>query len=121
MPERTTNVDFVAKGGAPGEWKMVLVEGPWRGSIDDQLHRVQERMFGCIDAALDGQLAERFPESRGGRVTVQLDCYNVPRDEVEAFFQRFSSGVFFVGDYRQALAASEFVQGIGFEVNFERP
>lgn len=118
--ERTTVVDFVAKGESPDEWKMVLVEeGPWIGSTDDQLRRVQERMYGCIDAVLDGQLAESFPESKGKRVIVQLDCYNVPRAEVEVFFQRFSSGVLSLEDYRQALGNSEFVQSIGFEISFD--
>lgn len=118
--ERTTIVDFVAKGDMPNEWKMVLVEeGPWAGSIDDQLRRVQQRMYGCIDAALDGQLAENFPDSKGKRVIVQLDCYNVPRAEVEDFFQRFSSGVFSLEDYRQALEQNEFVQDIGFGISFD--
>lgn len=118
--ERTTVVDFVAKGESPDEWKMVLVEeGPWAGSADDQLRRIQERMYGCIDAALDGQLAESFPESKGKRIVVQLDCYNVPRVEVEAFFQSFSSGVLSLEDYRQALGNSEFVQSISFEISFD--
>lgn len=119
MNESTT-VDFVAKGDSPDEWRMVLVEeGPWSSSIDEQLHRIQERMYGCIDAALDGQLAESFPESKGKRVIVQLDCYNVPRDKVEEFFQRFSSGVFELEDYRQALEDNEFVRDMGFEISFD--
>lgn len=118
--ERTTIVDFVARGDTPNEWKMVLVEeGPWADSIDDQLRRLQERMYGCIDAALDGQLAESFPESKGKRVIVHLDCYNVPRAEVEDFFRRFSSGVLSLEDYRQALEHNEFVQGIGFGISFD--
>jgi hypothetical protein len=118
--ERTTIVDFVARGNSPDEWKLVLVEeGPWVGSIDDQLRRVQERMYGCIDAALDGQLAVSFPESKGKRIIVQLDCYNVPRVEVEDFFKRFSAGVFSLEDYRKALEHNEFVQGISFDISFD--
>lgn len=120
MSESTTVVDFVTKGDLPNEWKMVLVEeGPWSGSIDSQLRRIQERMYGCIDAALDGQLAEKFPESNGKRVIVQLDCYNVPRVEVEDFFQRFSSGVFELDDYRKALERNEFILDIGFKISFD--
>lgn len=118
--ESTTIVDFVAKGRAPNEWKMVLVEeGPWSGSIEDQLRRIQERMYGCIDAALDGQLAGNFPESKGKRVVIQLDCYNVPKAEVEDFFHSFSAGALVQADYRRALEQNEFVQDIGFEINFD--
>jgi len=99
---------------------MVLVEeGPWTGSIDDQLRRVQERLYGCVDAALDGQLAEKFPESSGKRIIIQLDCYNLPKAEVDEFFDRFSKGVFAVPDYRNALKKSQLVEGISFEVTFD--
>lgn len=116
----TTIVDFVAKGDSPDEWKMVLVEeGPWFGPDDEHLHQIQQRMYGCIDAALDGQLAEDFPESKGLVIVVQLDCYNVPRPEVEIFFQRFSSGIFLVDDYKRALENNQYVRNIRFEINFE--
>lgn len=118
--ERTSVVDFIAKGKSPNEWKMVLVEeGPWAGPIDDQLRRIQGRIYDCIDAALDGQLMEKFPESKGKRVVIQLDCYNVPKAEVKEFFQHFSAGVFAVDDYRKALEESQFVQDISFEINFD--
>lgn len=120
MTERTTVVDFVAAGDSRDAWRLVLVEeGPWVGSTDSQLRRIQQRMYGCIDAALDGQLADRFPESKGCRAIVRLDCYDVPRDEVEAFFQRFSSGVLSLDGYRQALENSAFVRSIEFEISFD--
>lgn len=118
--ERTTVVDFVAKGATPDEWKMVLVEeGPWIGSIDTQLGRVQDRLYGAIDAALDGQLAERFPESSGKKIIIQLDGYNLPKAEVAEFFDRFSKGVLSKPDYQQALQNNRFIRGIAFQVNFE--
>jgi hypothetical protein len=118
--EKTTVVDFVAKGATPDEWKMVLVEeGPWRGPVEDQLRRVQERLYGCLDAALEGQLAEKFPESSGKKIIIQLDCYNLPRGEVAEFFDKFSTGVLAVPDYLKALKESQFVRGISFELNFE--
>lgn len=115
-----TIVDFVAKGDAPDEWKLVLVEeGPWTGPIEDQLRRVQDRLYGSIDAALDGQLAEKFPESRGKKIVIQLDSYNLPRAEVAEFFDRFSKGVLSTADYQQALQGNAFVKDISFRLNFE--
>lgn len=118
--ESTTVVDFIARGDSPGEWRMVLVEeGPWSSSIEAQLRRVQNRLYECVDAALDGQLAEKFPESSGQKIVIQLDCYNLPKEEVSEFFGKFSKGVFSTDDYREALEQSEFVKGISFEVNFD--
>ena len=99
---------------------MVIVEeGPWRDAVEVQLGRVQDRLYGCIDAALDGQLASKYPESQGKKIVIQLDCYNLPRDEVAEFFERFSSGVLETASYRVALNKSRFVRGISFELNFE--
>ena len=120
MKEQVTVVDFVAKGDTDNEWRMVLVEeGPWTGSIDDNLRRLQDRLYGTIDAALDGKLAEKFPESKGKKLVIQLDGYNLPKAEVSEFFDGFSKGVFSIADYRRALKSNQFVNGITFELNFE--
>lgn len=117
--ERATVIDFVAEGDSPDEWKMVLVEeGPWNGPLEAELRRLQGRMYGCLDAALDGQLADVFPKSLGRRVVIQLDCYDLPRADVEAFFQRFTGGILATEDYRQALQKNEFVRSIGFAISF---
>jgi hypothetical protein len=111
-------VDFVTRG--EGEWKMVLVEqGPWRGPVDEQLRRIQDRLYGCLDAVLDGQLAAKFPESLNKRIVIRLDCYDVPKEEVATFFDKFAKGVFGIRDYRHALDVSQFVSEFAFEVNFD--
>lgn len=119
MPHVT--VDFIAKGISPNQWAMVLVEeGPWpKGDLENQLRRVQDRLYGCIDAAIDGQLAEQSPESKGKTVTVRLDCYNVPQAEVKEFFERFSKQVLLLPDYREALKNSPFLASLSFEVTFD--
>jgi hypothetical protein len=119
--EHTTVVDFVARGRSEEEWELVLVEeGPWSKDIlEDQLKRVQGRLYGSVDAALDGQVADRFPESLGKKIVIQLDCYNLPRAEVEEFFARFSKGALQGPDYQKALRNSKFVRGIQLRVKFE--
>jgi hypothetical protein len=109
-------VDFIAFDDDRDACLMVLVEeGPWIGALEDHLHRLQERIYGCLDAALDGQLAEQFPDSRGKIVVVQIDCYDVPREAVDAFVQRFASGVGLLGQYSPE--GSPFVRKFLFEVN----
>lgn len=118
--ERTTVVDFVAHGDTPDEWKMVLVEqGPWTGPVEAQLGRLQDRLYGTVDAALDGKLAEKFPDSKGKKVVIELHGYNLPQPEVAEFFARFSEGVFSTPDYRAALKRNDFVRDVSFRVTFE--
>jgi hypothetical protein len=120
MTGKTVVVDFVAKGTTSDEWRMVLVEsGPWSGPVSDHLKTLQNRLYDCIDAALDGQLAEKFPESKGKRLVVQVDCYNIARDPVESFFDEFSKRVFAVGDYKDATANNPYVSGIVFAITFD--
>jgi hypothetical protein len=117
---KDTTVDFIARGSSPDEWKMVLVEsGPWSEEIASHLRCLQDRLYGCIDAALDGQLAEKFPESLGKNIVIQLDCYNLPRHEVQEFFKRFADGVLSVADYKEAIAKNRFVRQISFEITFD--
>ena len=120
MAERETLVDFVARGDTPDEWQMVLVEeGPWNESVENELRRIQDRLYGAIDAAVEGRLAEQFPDSLGKRIVIQLDCYDGPANEVAEFFDRFSSGVLETEDYKKALSGNRFVSGIAFRSNFQ--
>lgn len=117
----SVTVDFVARGEDPQTWKLVLVEqGPWsEAEIQAQLRRVQERLYNCLDAALDGQVATRFPESLGGQITIRLDGYGLPEEEVRSFFEAFAKQVLQLPDYASALASTQNVGGIDFELSLE--
>lgn len=117
---KETVVDFVVGGATSDEWRLVLVEEePWLDPIDVELRRIQDRLYDCLDVILDGHLTERFPEALGKRVVVQLDCYDLRREKVEAFFESFASSVFLQGDYRLALERQKYVQDISFAIDFD--
>ena len=98
---------------------MVLVEeGPW-SDVDAELRRLQSRLYGCLDAALDGGLAAKFPETKGKSVLIRLDGYNLPSLEIREFFERFSHGVIKLPEYAKALTKREHVASIDFELNLE--
>jgi hypothetical protein len=118
----SVTVDFVARSEDPNNWNLVLVEqGPWpKDQVDVQLRRVQGRLYDCIDAAVDGQVAAKFPESFGKSITIRLDGYDLPENEVRTFFNAFAAQVLALPDYSAALAASAHVTGITFEVKLRR-
>ena len=108
-------VDFITRD----PWQMVLVEeGPWE-DIPTNLRRLQERLYTCIDAAIDGRLAELYPDSLGAEVVIRLDGYDLPMPDSREFFERFSSGVLELPDYKAALEASANVSGLQFVAHFE--
>lgn len=111
-------VNFVAFDDERDACLMVLVEeGPWYDAVHEHLTQLQERLYGCLDATLDGQLAEKFPKSKGKTVVVQVDCYDVPQTAVDDFIQRFSEGVALLPDY--SADTSPFVREFLFEVNHD--
>jgi hypothetical protein len=116
---QTFVLDFVVKGDSPDVMKVVLVEeGDW-SDIDARLRHLQERMYGCIDAAIDGQLTDQFPETKGKKIVVSVDFYDAPQVEASEFFERFSENVFLIPSYGEGLKQSRFVKDIVFEANFE--
>ena len=117
--EHSFNVDFVAEGSA-GEWIMVLVEqGPWHNLEEQELYRIQTRLYDCLEAALDGQVAHRFPESKGKSIKIRLDCYDLPKEKISLFFLRFTNGVLDTPDYISATVGNKWVKDISFEINFD--
>ena len=108
-------VNFIAFDRAREACLMVLVEENWTRETEDQLRILQDRMFGCLEAALDGKLAEQFPESVGKTIVVRIDCYDVPWREIDEFVTRFAAGVSELPDYSPE--QSPYVAGYTFEVN----
>ena len=96
----TVTTDFVAFDEEQDACLLVLVEqGPWTGPVDDHLGALQDRLYGCLEAALDGQVAEAFPRAANKKIIVRIDCYNVPREDVDGFVERFSEGIRDMPDY----------------------
>jgi hypothetical protein len=110
-------VNFIAFEEARNACIMVLVEGPWSGATDDHLRSLQDRMYGCLEAALDGQLAKQFPQSVGMTVVVRVDCHDVPRNDVDGFICRFKAGISALPDY--SAEGSPYLTGFRFEVNHD--
>ena len=107
-------VDFITRD----PWRMVLVEeGPWE-DMASNLQRLQSRLYTCLDAAIDGQLAEQFPDSIGAHVIVQVECFSLPQEQVSTFFEAFSAGALEAPNYKESLQTSSFVSGIDFQISY---
>ncbi len=111
--------EFVAKSDGADEWQLFVFEqGPWE-DVTRELLRFQERLYDCVDTVVDGQVAAKFPDSKGARVIIHVYCCDLPRREVSDFFRRFTNGIFRDGDYRTALERHEYVSDIAFAINFD--
>ena len=114
----SVTIDFVAFDDERDACLLVLVEqGPWPDAIEDHLSALQDRLYGCLEAALDGQVAEQFPRAANMKVIVRVDCYGLPREDVDEFIGRFSEGVVDIPEYLPD--SSPWVRSFEFEVNHD--
>ena len=113
-------VNFVARPTSDNNrWKVVLVEqGPWLDQ-ESELRRVQARLYDCVDAALDGRFAEKFPDSSGSDILIRLDCYDVPKSLMQKVFDIFAETITEHPDNKSALKKSPYVSTLSFELNFD--
>jgi hypothetical protein len=116
----TFKIDFIAKGTTLNDWKMILIEEDWTGPLEDSIRQLQTRLYNCIDAILDGQLADRYPETLGKDILIEIEFFRESRPEITDFVKRFAEGVFVDTDYGEALEVSRFANGISFRVNFNK-
>lgn len=99
---------------------MLVEEGPWDEShIADQLRRVQDRLYGCLDAIVDGQISDVYPDSVNKPLEIRVDAYNVPEALLANFFDAFSANVLETPDYKTALETNDQVPSISFRLNCE--
>jgi hypothetical protein len=117
--QRQVKIDLVTENPQTGIFSLVLVEvGPWEsGTAAQQLRRLQERLYDCIDAAVDGQVAGRFPASRGRPIRIQLDTYDIPASIIRPHFETFAAHIATWDEVQRKIRTHRHVQSLEFEYN----
>ena len=110
-------IDLITHNPKDDKYAMILVEeGPWPDEdIVTKLHELQDRLYNCVFAAIDGQLASLYPDSKGKDVVIRLDCFNIPTDDVVDFFDRFSKHIMNSEKIQNDLRTKDFVKSLSFE------
>ena len=89
----TTSIDLITHDPASDEFVLYLVEdGPWsetEEAMQADLRRVQTRLYDAIDIVIDGQLLERYPESEGKAVRIQVDSPSGVPAALDRLVKRF--------------------------------
>ncbi len=95
-------IDIIAEDAKTGEVTLIMLEPrPWDGS-ELRLFQLQEKINAYLSFALDGEMADAYPQWAGRKLRLQLDCVGMPDNEV----------VGFLGMVREQIA----FQGINLEV-----
>jgi len=112
-------IDLITEHPETGVFALILVEtGPWTpGTEDAELRRIQNRLYSCVDVAIDGHLANTYPKSKGRPVRIQLDTYDISEALVRPFFDSFADHVGTWPEIQQAIQAKRYVTSLAFEYN----
>jgi hypothetical protein len=75
-------VDVVAHDPDTQEYLLVMVEDrPW-GSEPNQALQLRAKINTYVGFVVDGSLQDKYPETAGHRVRLQLDCASTPTSEI---------------------------------------
>lgn len=122
MATHQLTIDLVTERPSDGSFILVLVEeGPWKtAEIPAHLQRIQARLYDCVDAAIDGHLVKKYPDSRGKPVVIRLNCFDTPNTSVRELITRFAESIRESEEVQRDLIAQGFVSSLSFEYKSRR-
>jgi hypothetical protein len=109
----TITFDLVTDDPKNDEFVVYLVEGgPWNDALNERLRRLQGRLYDAFDAVVDGALASEYPESKGRRIRIQIDCHKSPPETVLNLVRKFANFIHNSDEYQNAIKKSSFVEDV---------
>jgi len=90
-------IDIVADDAKTGEVVLIMLEPrPWDGS-ELRLFELQEKVNAYLSFALDGEMAEAYPELMSRPLRLQVDCVGMPDETVVDFLSVVREQIGFQG------------------------
>jgi len=114
MPSVT--IDIVSFDPMRDQYALYLVEAEdLPAKVDERrtkLKAIQDRIFDTFDAAIDGHLAAKFPETLGQTVRIQVDCPFGQNEEIEELVDRVAAYLNGTAEYVTAARNSPYVRAV---------
>ena len=80
-------IDVVAFDAATGDVVLIMTETrPWDGS-DERLYQLQEKVNAYLSFALDGEMAETYPDAAAKPFRLRLKCASEPDPRTLRFIE----------------------------------
>jgi len=90
-------IDIIAHDAKTDEVTLIMLEPrPWDGT-ELQMFQLQEKINAYLSFVLDGEMAEAYPQFRGKKIRLQLDCMGMPPAEVVGFLSVVREQIAFQG------------------------
>jgi hypothetical protein len=112
----TIQIDLITEDPIHGEWVLYLVEdAPWPTDEPGwkmRLKAIQDHVLSAVDVAIYGHFAQRYPESSGSRVRVQIDSPSGCPPRVEELVSAIRQFLNEDEGYRAGVEQAEHVAGV---------
>ncbi len=109
-------IDLITEDPQTGEFVLYLVgDGPWPSPgdpLNEKLSMIQHRIFDAVDLAVDGRLAQKFKESIGKDIRVQIDSPQGAPRALQALVEKVRAFLADDREYSSAISRSAFVAKI---------
>jgi hypothetical protein len=90
-------IDVITQDSKTGEVTLIMLESrPWDGA-ELRLFQLQEKINAYLSFALDGEMAEAYPQFVGKKLRLQLDCVGMPDSDVVGFLSMVREQIAFQG------------------------
>ena len=83
--ENPAIVDLIEMDTASGRVVMVMTERRGWNAGPQQFRQIEEKINRYMGYVLDGHMATHYPQYRGRRVAIRLDCVEAPHGESARF------------------------------------
>ena len=84
----------------------------WDGG-DEQIFQLQEKLNAYLSFALDGEMAEAYPQFVGKRLRVQLDCLAMPDERTVGFLAMVREQISFQNIDLEVRVTDRFLESAG--------
>jgi len=100
----------------------LVEDGPWPTEDygwKECLSRIEGRIFDAIDAVVDGQVAEKYPESLGKKIRVQIDSPSGLPLALANLVSKVREHLGKENEYHSAIEQSRFVRSLRISTGHE--
>jgi hypothetical protein len=90
-------IDLMAHDAKTDELALIMLEPrPWE-ETEARLFQLQEKINAYLSFALDGELAESYPQLASKKLRLQIDCATMPEGAVLQFLSHVREQIAFQG------------------------
>ena len=117
---KKNTVDLITYDTKTDEYVLHLTENDYRSKEDavheNQLPKIQDRIFDTIDTVIDGHLMEKYFETFNKKIRIQIDLKSAPDPHLTELIAQIKNHLK-KDEYKNAIEQSKFIKDLQVVTN----